>query len=235
MSNSLKDFARAGVVATVISAGAASVLALLPSDASAQAPSPTAASTVDRAVAAWAGVKSLRATFEQTVTNPLTGSAEKARGEYQQQGRNRLSVRFTDPAGDRIVADGTVLWLYLPSTTPGQVIRTKAGGDGPNVDFTAQFLDSPKTRYTITDAGRGTVDGRAARALLLVPKSRNGAPFSRAKVWVDDRDGLIRQFEVVDASGLTRLVRLTGLKVNGSVDAAAFRFVVPRGVRVVQQ
>ena len=189
--------------------------------------------TVDRAVAAWAKVTSVRASFEQQVTNPLTGSAETARGEYQQQGKQRISVRFTDPAGDRIVADGKALWLYLPSTTPGQVIRAEAGNSA-SVDFTAQFLASPRTRYTIADAGRATVDGRSARALLLTPKDKS-VPFKRARVWVDDRDGLIRQFEVVDGSGLTRLVRLKGLRVNGPVDAKAFTFVPPKGVRVVRQ
>ena len=71
--------------------------------------------TLDRAVAAWAKVKTARATFEQTVTNSLTGSSANARGEYQQQRPNRVSIRFTDPAGDRIVADGASVWVYLPS------------------------------------------------------------------------------------------------------------------------
>lgn len=195
-----------------------------------QAQSPVAA--VDRAVAAWARVTSVRATFEQSVTNPLTGGKEQARGEYQQRGKDRISIRFTEPKGDRIVADGKSLWLYLPSTTPGQVIRTSPASG--SVDFTAQFLASPRTRYTIAAAGRGTVDGRAAEAVLLTPKTRD-VPFARAKVWIDDKDGLIRQFEVVDRSGVTRQVKLVGMKVNGPVDASAFTFAVPRGVRVVQQ
>src|SRR5215203_6678774 len=79
---------------------------------------------LDRAVAAWAKVRTARATFEQTITNSLTGRTLTATGEYQQQRPGKLAVRFSDPANDRIVADGTRLWLYLPSTTPGQVIRT---------------------------------------------------------------------------------------------------------------
>ena len=214
---------------TAAVAMAATVFASAPAALAAQ----SAGATVDRAVAAWEKVTSLRATFEQQVTNPLTGSAETARGEYQQQGKQRISVRFTDPAGDRIVADGKALWLYLPSTTPGQVIRAEAGNSA-SVDFTAQFLASPRTRYAIADAGRATVDGRAARALVLTPKDKS-VPFKRAKVWVDDRDGLIRQFEIVDGSGLTRLVRLKGLRINGPVDAKAFTFTPPRGVKVVRQ
>jgi len=204
-------------------------LAVTPLAAAAQ----DAPAAVDRAVAAWDKVKSARATFEQTVTNPLTGRAETARGEYVQQGKDRISVRFTDPAGDRIVADGKVLWLYLPSSTPGQVIRTTPT-PGATVDWTAQFLSSPRTRYDIADAGRATVSGRATQAVMLTPRGKD-APFTRAKVWVDDRDGMIRQFEVTDQSGVKRHVRLTSLEVNVPVEAAAFRFTPPKGVRVVAQ
>jgi len=191
--------------------------------------------TIDRAVAAWNAAKTVRATFEQTLTNPLTGNAVTARGEFQQQGRNRIDVRFTDPAGDRIVADGRALWIYIPSTTPGQVIRSSLAQGANSVDLTGQFLSSPKSKYQITDAGTTTVNGRPAHGLVLVPRNEGSQPFTRATVWVDDRDALVRKFEVVDQNGVARRVRLTSIRLNEPVDAAAFRFTPPAGVRVVQQ
>ena len=190
--------------------------------------------TIDRAVAAYAKVRTARATFEQTISNPLTSSTHVSRGEFQQERPGRLSVLFTDPKGDRIVADGKAVWLYLPSTNPGQVIKMPATGAGTGtVDFTNQFLDQPKTRYTITDAGAATIGGRATRALLLVP--RTAQPFTRATVWVDDVDGAVRQFEVTDGSGVIRRVRLTALRVNVPVDRKSFRFSPPKGVKVYEQ
>lgn len=203
--------------------------------ASHRPPAQTVEQTIDRAVAAWAAAKTVRASFEQTLTNPLTGSDVTARGEFQQQGRNRIGIRFTDPAGDRIVADGRALWIYLPSTTPGQVIRSSLAEGANSVDLTGRFLTAPKTKYNITAAGTTTVGGRPAHGLLLVPKREGSQPFTRATVWVDDRDGLVRQFEVTDQNGVTRRVRLTSIRVNVPVDAAAFRFTPPKGVRVVQQ
>jgi outer membrane lipoprotein carrier protein len=191
--------------------------------------------TIDRAVAAWQAAKTVRASFEQTLTNPLTGSEVTARGEFQQQGRNRLGIRFTDPAGDRIVADGRTLWIYIPSTTPGQVIRSSLARGANSVDLTGQFLTAPRSKYTISAAGTTSVGGRLAHGLLLIPKREGSHPFTRATVWVDDRDGLVRQFEVTDQNGVTRRVRLTSISVNVPVDAAAFRFAPPKGVRVVQQ
>lgn len=191
-------------------------------------------SVIIRAVAAWKNVKTLRATFEQTVMNPITGSAMRSRGSLQQRKPNRLSITFTDPAGDRIVADGSHVWVFLPSTTPGQVIRmTNAQAGASNTDLIGQFLDTPRSRYDITDAGTEQLNGRATRALVLTAKQGQSLPFIRAKVWVDARDSLIRQFESTDRSGVARKVRLLTLAPNAAVDASAFRFSVPKGVRVV--
>jgi outer membrane lipoprotein carrier protein len=191
---------------------------------------------LDRAVAAWAKVRTARATFEQTITNPLTDRTLTSSGTFQQQRPGKLSVTFADPANDRVVADGTHLWLYLPSTTPGQVIRTslREGGSG-TVDLSAQFLTAPRSRYTVTPAGTATVSGRATHAFTLVPKSERGAQFKTATVWIDDADATIRQFEVTEASGLQRRVRMTSFRTNVPVDASAFSFDVPAGVRVVDR
>ena len=194
------------------------------------------ADLLDRAVAAWTKVKTARATFEQTITNPLTGRTLTASGEYQQERPGKLSVRFTDPANDRIVSDGSRLWLYLPSTTPGQVIRTSVKNAGAGtVDLSAQFLIAPRSRYTVTPAGTAQVSGRATHAFTLVPKQKDGAPFQTATVWIDDADATIRQFEVTEPSGVQRRVRLTSFRLNAPVDASAFKFEVPEGVRIVDR
>jgi outer membrane lipoprotein carrier protein len=193
-------------------------------------------SVVQRAVNAWSKVRTARGSFEQNVTNPLTRSSATARGTFQQQRPNRIAIRFTDPRGDAIIADGNAVWIYLPSTAPGQVIKRPATDrSAVPIDLVGQFLDDPRGRYQITDAGQQAVDGRPARMLRLVPKAGTAAPFTRATVWVDDADGLIRQFEVVESSGITRRIRMTTLTVNRPNDNGAFTFSVPRGARVIDQ
>src|SRR5215210_211574 len=79
--------------------------------------------TIARAQSAWAKVKTLRASFDQTIINPVTGSAMESKGTLQQRKPNKLAIAFTQPAGDRIVADGKFVWVFLQSATPGQVIK----------------------------------------------------------------------------------------------------------------
>ena len=190
---------------------------------------------LDRAIAAWSKVKTARASFEQTVSNSLTGTSATARGEFQQQRPKRLSIRFTEPAGDRIVADGSAIWVYLPSSAPGQVVKRSASDASIPFDIAGEFLTDPRARYDVAAAGTATVSGHAAHALTLVPKSTDQRLFDKATIWVDDDDGLVRQFEVVEASGVTRRVRITALELNASVDRGAFSFTPPPGTRVVER
>jgi outer membrane lipoprotein carrier protein len=205
------------------------VAGVLPAVAGAQ----SATTTVEKAVAAWAKVQSLGGTFEQTLTNPLMRSTLTARGEFRQQRPNKLAVRFTEPAGDAIVADGKFLWVYLQQAAPGQVMKRPAVDPIAMPIDAGQFLDSPAAKYDIVASGADSVGARAARKLSLTPKKGTQAPFTRATVWVDDADGLIRQFEVVETSGLTRRIRLTTVNVNPRLSDVDFKFVVPKGVKVV--
>ena len=82
-----------------------------------QAQSPGA--IMERAVASYAGMRSMRAEFQQKITNPLTGSSATSNGVMLRRDPNLLSINFSNPRGDRVVADGKSLWVYLPSSAPG--------------------------------------------------------------------------------------------------------------------
>jgi outer membrane lipoprotein carrier protein len=192
--------------------------------------------TIDRAVAAWGKVATVRGTFEQTVSNSLTGSSATAHGEYTQEKPNRLSIRFAAPDSGAIVSDGKAVWVYLPSSAPGQVVKRPATDRTASpIDLTGQFLDAPRTKYDISAAGARTVDGHAARGLVLIPKKGAAAPFSKATVWVDDDDSLIREFEETEPSGVTRHVHITSIQTNVPIDRTVFSFTIPKGTKVVDQ
>src|SRR3979411_778268 len=127
---------------------AAIALAVLPVAARAQ----TADAIIDRAAAAYARLNSMRAEFRQTLTNPLTGNTQTTKGVILRRKPNLLSIDFE--SGDRVAADGSTLWFYLPSSAPGQVIKMPYSGDNASpVDPANQFLDSPRARFTVSSAG----------------------------------------------------------------------------------
>lgn len=188
---------------------------------------------IDRAASAYSRLNSMRAEFKQTLTNPLTGSTQTTNGVVLRKKPNLLSVNFE--SGDRVVADGSTLWLYLPSSVPGQVIRMPYSGSNASAfDPADEFLNSPRTRFTVSSAGTATIGGRATHAITLVPKRANNA-FTTAKVWIDDKDSTIRQFDLESANGLRRHVVITSFTANPSLGRSSFRFVVPKGSKVVDQ
>lgn len=187
---------------------------------------------MDRAAGKYASMKTVRAEFRQTITNPLTGSSSVSRGELLRREPNLLAINFTDPKGDRVVADGKAVWVYLPSSAPGQVMRLSAKNKSAgSIDPGALFLTSPRSRYTMKSGGTATVGGAKTEVVLLTPKTAN-APFTRAKVWVD-ASGNVKQFEVTDANGLTRFVVITKLTPNATIARSAFSFTPPRNARIV--
>lgn len=199
-------------------------------------PAQSPEATVQRAVKAYSKIETIRASFTQVITNPLTGSDAESRGEMQQRIPGRLSIEFSEPAGDRIVANGKTVWLYLPSTTPGQVIRAHVGEDArANVpDVTSWFLDSPEERYRMSDAGTAVIAGHPTHAVALVAVDST-IPFREATIWIDDDDALIRQFQTTDANGLKRRITITEIHPNAKLDEGIFAFVPPKGVRIVDQ
>lgn len=195
----------------------------------------SAKAVVERAARVYARIHTLRATFAQTITNPLTRSDVTSRGVIQQRVPGELSVRFTEPAGDRIVSDGKALWIYLPSTTPGQVIKTHSDPHGgPAPDIVSWFLNDPTERYAIADGGTAVVNGHATRVVDLTPRDTT-LPFTKATVWVDVDDALLRQVETTDFNGVVRRITILTIAPNAAVDPRAFVFKVPKGVRIIDQ
>jgi outer membrane lipoprotein carrier protein len=186
----------------------------------------TAASVMRRAVAAYEKVRTVDATFEQTLVNPLTGTTAKAAGALRQRRPNQLAVRV-------VVSDGEAVWVYLPSSAPKQVLKLPIGTNAAGaLDLAAQFLESPETRYAMTLEGTETIGGKATDVLSLVPKAP--MQFTAAKVWID-ADGIIRQLRVTEGNGVQRTVRFTRIRLNVPVPASAFGFTPPDGVKVFDQ
>jgi outer membrane lipoprotein carrier protein len=205
---------------------------LIPSIATLNAQQP--AVTLQRAIAAYKGAESISVRFDQIVTNPLTDRTLATSGELMRKRPNLLSISFAGADPDHIVADGSTLWVYLPSSAPGQVIKipAAAGESGLLVDPMGQILSAPIDSYVITDAGSLTIGGRATHAVTLVPKSR-AALFTRATLWIDDSDGLVRQLESTEPSGLVRRITVTQFRTNVAIPRSTFQFTPPPRTRVI--
>jgi outer membrane lipoprotein carrier protein len=207
------------------------LLAVAPAAARAQ----DANALVGRSSRVYRSLTSLTADFVQLIDNPMIDSAE-SRGTLVQAGPDKLAMRFTDPPGEAVIIDGRSVWVYTPSTTPGQVIRMSVPSGGPvyGYNMLAWLLDRPAERYTASYLRADVVGGRSMDVVELVPAVPD-LPFEKAVLWLDRADGIPRRLEITEHSGATRTLTLSKVRVNRSVPDSTFRFEVPSGVRVVDQ
>ena len=190
---------------------------------------------VGRSSRVYRSLSNLRAEFVQVIDNPMIDSAE-SRGTLVQAGPDKLSMRFSDPPGEAIVIDGQHVWVYTPSTTPGQVLRLAVPSGGPvyGYNILAWLLDRPAERYQASYLRSDKLNGRPMDVVELVPAVPD-LPFERAVVWLDREDALPRRLEISERTGSKRTLTLSRMQVNRSVPDRTFTFEVPSGVRVVDQ
>jgi outer membrane lipoprotein-sorting protein len=207
----------------------------LPVVARAQAPasSDPAPEIVTKAARVYRALSGLQADFRQKLADKRLGD-QSSKGTLYQSG-NRFAMRFSDPANEAVVLDGTKLWVYTPSDNPGVVVRYPPPTSpvfGYNIlDW---FLKSPLDRYRVTFLRTETIDGRVTDAVQLQPLAPGEFQFRRATLWFDRGDGLPRRIQT-DEGPQTRTVDLSNLRTNGTFPPSAFTFKVPTGVKVVDQ
>ena len=173
-----------------------------------------------------------RAEFTQTIENPFLGKPEVTRGVMFLNPPDRFAMRFSEPRGDRVVADGKWMWLFTPSTVPDQVIRQpipRGGAQTPN--FFAQFLDRPLERYRATLLKPDTVAGTPVDVVKLVPTTQQ--PFRDAVIAIAKTDHLLRRVSLLEESGQRRVVVLQSVVAGARIPEEEFQFRPPSGAKVV--
>ncbi len=207
------------------------LLALLAAPLHAQDP----AAIVRRAGAAYRTLTSLQADFVQIIEDPGLGDTLRTGGRLYQAGVNSFAMRFSDPPDEAIVIDGKYVWLYTPSTTPGQVIRTRMETDPVyGANLLARILDRPSERYSSTWLRADTLGGRHVDVVSIIPRA-GSLSFSKAVLWLDSEAALPRRIELEESQGVRRILILSHLRPNATIDRGVFEFKVPKGVRVVDQ
>ncbi len=186
-----------------------------------------------RAERAYHRMNTLRAEFKQTIVNPMLGGPEDSWGTLYLQPPGKFAMRFEEPAGDRIVADGTWLWAFTPSSVPDQVIRQPIPARGANTpNLVAQFVDRPLERYDASYVGTDTVGDHPVDVVKLMPRDED-SPFTEATISIGKRDGLLYKMDIREVSGQRRTIVLDRLQTNASIPRPELQFKVPSGVRVV--
>lgn len=190
-------------------------------------------SILERVERTYAATRSMQASFVQDLSVPLLGTSQKSRGTLYQRQPDRFLMKFSDPAGDVLVADGRYFWMYYPSSDRTQVLRSKLSAGAGQIDFQREFLHDAQARYQVSLAGQEAVGGGAADVLALIPKAQS--PYTAIRIWVSRSDALVRRFEMTEQNGSVRRIELSDVRRNPTLEDALFRFTPPEGTQIFDQ
>lgn len=181
--------------------------------------------------ARYAAVDTLCASFVQRLEIPLLGDERTGSGRLCQARPNLFAMRFTDPEGDAIVADGEAVWVYFPSNDPRSVLKASPDRSAGGRDFHREFLEDTSERYEVRYEVEDELEGLPTHRIRLVPRSR--ANYRAAVLWIDRGEPVLRQVRIEEENGNVRTITLSDVEFDAAPGAGWFSFTPPAGALVI--
>lgn len=197
------------------------------------AQTPSASELMDQAGARYGEAAGFCADFKQSLAVPLLDRTTESQGRLCQEKPNLFAMRFSQPEGDAVVADGEFFWVYYPSTDPGQVLRFSMDAHPGGMDFHEEFLNSPAEKYEMSYLGQETLNGHETHLISLRP--RGPAGFEGARIWLDSARSLILQARIEMENESVRTISLSAIRLNPASDPARYQFTPPPGAQVIRR
>ncbi len=178
-------------------------------------------------------IESYQANF--TILSEKLGKTIRRTGIIKYKASNRLHIEFTQPQGQKIVSNGKMMWIYIPSMNvvaeqdldSGSGIFASGTSSGLNWLFSKYHY-----RFASKEQPETQSDGSKFYTLILKQKeSRSG--YRRMKLWVDGNYFIVRA-EGETSTGKKIDINFTGLKTNIDLPNSLFRFDIPARARVLK-
>lgn len=205
------------------------VAALLAAPARAELNAVAVAARIERR---YAEAKTYRASFRQVFRMAAQDVTKVSRGRLAFSRPGRMSFRYLEPKGDRVVSDGKTVSAYDASErrlyrsrqnkSPHAWVLAFLSGKGRLArDFTLRLVDT---------SSRSDVVGYVLEA---VPRQKSPA-FAKLLLFVDAKSFAVHRVLVVDALGNTNRFDLSNERLGKKLPRGEFRFRAPRGTVVVK-
>ncbi len=178
-------------------------------------------------------LESYQASF--TITSEKLGKKKMHNGLVQYKSSDRLLMRFYNPPGQKIISDGKMMWIYIPSlnVVAEQDLKSNSGIFSSNTKSGLNRLFS-KYHYKFDSKSQPEVqkDGSKMYTLYLKQKeSRSGYRYLR--LWVSE-DYLITRAKGETSSGKKIEIQFRNIKTNVDIPNGIFKFSIPAQARVIK-
>lgn len=190
------------------------------------APMAAHADAVDALKAFVQQVKTGRATFTQTITSPDGAKTKTSSGSFEFARPDRFRFAYTKPFEQLIVADGQKVWIYDSDLNQVSSRKfTQALGATPAALLAGGDLS--RDFDVVAEPSKDGLDWAKA-----TPKAKDGA-FESMRIGFKGKQ--LAAVEITD--NFAQRSRLTFAQFNANLELPpeSFRFVIPKGVDVLEQ
>ena len=194
----------------------------------------TVSDIVKRVRQRFAGIKAYQADFH--VSLEKLGKKTYQTGTVKYKSTNKMLVEYSQPAGQRIVASGNTMWIYIPSMNVVAEQDLKSQSDSLFSSNTRSGLQRLFSRYHYKFASRQQpepqTDGTKRYTLMLQQKeTRSG--FRTLKLWISE-DYLITKAAGETSTGKKVEIEFTNIRTDVDLPNGIFKFDIPASVRVIK-
>lgn len=157
-------------------------------------------------------------------------------GSLKSMTPNYLLVDFSNPRGQKIVSDGDVMWMYIPSLN---VVAEQDLKDDEKGLFSSnsssglqRLFKKYHYRFAQKEQPSSDSDGKKYYTIMLQQKeSRSG--FKTIKIWVDDTY-FVRKAEGVTSSGKTVRMIFSNIDTKKEFQKGIFKMDKPASARIIK-
>ena len=177
-----------------------------------------------RLKAALKNMDNISAEFKQTLRDEDKKIVQQSRGTLKLQRPGKFAWIYTDPFEQRIVADGSELWIYDVELEQVTVKPMDAGLSNAPIMILMKQSDVSR-EFTINEVGQ-------RKYLYWIELQPNASDLEYTTIYIGLEDGSVRAMELQDQFGQSTQIVFENLRVGVVHDPATFKFVPPPGVDV---
>lgn len=175
--------------------------------------------------------KTFKATFRQTFVHRASEKKTKKHGRMAAARGGKLSFRYADPKGDRVVSNGEIVKLYEKKEKRMYVMRLERARHAFAVAFLLDRMKLTKDfRLRLIDPERKKV--KEGSVIEAIPK-RDNPLVARLILYVDPLTAQVLRVMVIDAQGNTNRFDFEERVFDSSVPEKEFRFKPPPGTKII--
>lgn len=181
----------------------------------------------------YSGLGSYQANF--TILSDKGGKKNTQTGILRFKSADKLLMEFMQPSRQKIVSDGKMMWIYIPSmnVVAEQDLMSDSGlfTSGSEAGLNRLF-SKYHYRFASKNEPETMTDGSKMYTLVLKQKESRGG-YKTINLWISE-NYFIQKAEGYTSSGKKVEISLTDIKTNVDLPNGIFKFDIPATARVIK-